>query len=759
LDEPKRDDFEDSDAVAEELSRAEKLETLGRSLAATRDKWIRARTNSGWDREVEKDLDAYHMRDWATRHHTSLMESVERGGGLVGARDVKPTRSTLFVGVTRQRTNAGEARFTEIVLPNDDQNWAIKPTPDPEGARALEDNGVLVDPTTGQPVLIDPETGARTDDPQVGQPIEKREIAKAAQRVANAAAKGMTTEISDQLVEGDYLGEVRKAIHDSAVMGTGVLKGPIVIKKVNKVWRQKPVQDPETGAVKQVYALASVENLRPASYRVDPRNVWEDPDCGDDIQNGTGIFELDRKVEKRVRQLLKEENYLKEQLVKVLEEGPKRSAALPLNIESSRDLDGNLISEDNKLYYHWIYWGEIDRKDLEAAGLPVPNDPADIVSMCVEMINDTVVRAYPNPLDRGELPYDFFAWDPVTGKVRGLGQPYLMRAEQAATNAAWRQMMDNSGITAGPQILANRRGIKPADGQWVLRPFKFWDIIDDSIDPNNVFRAVEFSSHQSELAGIIEMAQRLGDQSSGQPMLSQGDLGSAPETVGTTQLLMNSADVVLRRRVKVFDDRLTKPHIRRYYDFNMAYSDKEEVKGDFEVDARGSTALIAKDLQNQSYVQLLQAATSPAFGPLINLKKLFEKVLKSQHIDPNDILNTDEEIQRIQDAAQQQTDPRIEAAKINAEARMKQAEAVAQNRAEETEVLREAEVENRRLRVMQLQQQRDIEILKLAQAQQTTVQQINAQLAQTALKQRTDKELAASEMLFKTKVSPDGKGV
>lgn len=740
---------EDRDPVAEALTKAEKLESLGRSLAATRDKWIRARTASGWDAECERDLDAYHMRDAGTRWRTSLMESVERGGGLVGARDTKATRSTLFIGITRQRTNAAEARFCEIVLPNDDRNWSVKPSPDPEGARAKEENGFLIDPATKQPVLIDPSTGEPTLDPAVGRPIEKRQVAIAAENAAWAAARAMIKEIEDQHVESDFLGEERKIIHDSAVMGTGVLKGPVVVARSAKAWRKTD----------EGYKLVESKDYRPASFRVDPRNVWEDPDCGDDIQNGTGIFELDRKTEKQVRDLLKDKNYFEEQVVKALAEGPKRTSALEPGTEVRRDRDGNVMSSEGQHYYHWIYWGEISRKELEACGLPVPKDESETVSVSVEMIGDTVVRAYLNPLDRGELPYDFFPWDPVTGSVRGISQPHLMRAEQAATNAAWRQMMDNSGITAGPQILVNKRGVKPADGQWVLRPFKFWDVIDDSIDLQNVFRAVEFQSHQTELAGIIDLAQRLGDQSSGQPMLTQGDLGSAPETVGTTKLLMNSADVVLRRRVKVFDDKITKPHIRRYYDYNMGYSEKEEIKGDFEIDARGSTALIAKDTQNQAYIQLLQAAASPAYGPLINLKKLFEKALQAQQIDPREILNTDEEIAKNQEAAAQQKDPRIEAALINAEARMKQAEAVAQGRAVETEVMRENETENRRLRLLQMQMQRDIEMLKLAHAQQVSLEQIKAGLAQTALKQRTDKELAASEMLFKAKASPDKQGI
>ncbi len=76
-----------------------------------------------------------------------------------------------------------------------------------------------------------------------------------------------------------------------------------------------------------------VEELNPASYRVDPRNIWPDPACGESIHDGKGIFERQTMTPKQVRELKKQPGYMKEQLRKVLEEGPKHSYA----IEEMRD--------------------------------------------------------------------------------------------------------------------------------------------------------------------------------------------------------------------------------------------------------------------------------------------------------------------------------------------------------------------------------------------------------------------------------------
>jgi hypothetical protein len=746
------DQDKDDDAVGREAARQERLQAFGRSLASMRDKWIRSRAATGWDKRIVESLDQYHGKDPATRMAASMMESVYQGYPVT-VREALPTRSTVFVGITRQKTNSAEARLADILLPTDDRNWGIKPSPDPDLAKAITDDDELVDPATGEPILFDIQ-GNVVDNPQEGRPAKKSQIAQAVQQVAKQAAEAMLMEIDDQLVECDYNGEIRKVIHDAAVMGTGVIKGPMVTRRTRKAWRQK--KDPVTG--EKMYVMEIVDELRPASFRVDPRFVWEDPTCGDDVKKGRGVFELAEINDKQVRDLAKQPGYIKAQLREVIEQGPMRSAAL-YEIQRT-EIDKN-NSEDGKSFQHWIYWGDLDRKDLAAAGVEVgdEDDPLLSISGCVEMINDVVVRAYLNPLEDGSIPYDFYPWEKVTSSARGYGIPYLMKSQQSVTNSAWRMLMDNLGVTSGPQIVVKRGAVTPADGQWTLTPRKFWYLTDDSIDVNKVFASFQFDNHQAQLAAVIEMAEKIVDQETATPMMAQGQQGSAPETVGGMQLLMNGANVVLRRLVKQFDDYVTKPHIRRYYDYNMAYSEKDEIKGDFQIDARGSSALIIRDIQNQAFTNLLAIGGNPAYAEMIDRKKLFEKALRAQQIDPRDVMLTDEQIEENRKANPPQPDPRIAAAQINAEARMMEAQAVAAGRAAETEARTESEVENRRLRMLELQLKHDLAVMQMATQQQITVQQVKAQLAQTALHDRTKKELAASEMIFKEKDSPDGQGI
>lgn len=716
----------------------ERLQSFGMALAKQRDEWVRDRYSYGVDKRWLQDQDQYDNKDNVNKAASQMMTSVEQGYPVT-TQGAKPHRSTVFIGMTRQKTNAAEARVADILLPTDDRNWGIQPTPDPEVMGLTKRNELATDPRTGEQVI----------DLKTGQPLKVKDVARAVMEMARDKAEAMQRLIDDQLTECDYNGELRKVIHHAAVLGTGVVKGPVVENRTRKAWV------PRTDAAGQtIHMIEFVKELKPASFSIDPRNVWPDPACGDNVHNGKGIYERQQSTSKQVRELAKQPGYMKSQLRKVLEEGPKKSATF----QELKDEDQRDTARD--VYEIWEYWGEIDKEDLRAAGVQIPEDEDDIlesVSACVVMINSTVVKAYLNPMEDGQLPYDFYVWEKVANSVWGYGIPYLMRAQQKVLNSAWRQMMDNAGVSSGPQIVVKPGTITPADKQWQLSARKIWYATDDVDDVRKAFTTFEFNSHQAELANIIKMATELGDQETGVPTIMQGEKGAAPDTVGGMQMLMNSANVVLRRLVKQFDDMVTKPHIRRYYDYNMMYSEDEEIKGDFQIDARGSSALLIRDIQNQAFLNLLAAGANPVYGMYLDTEKLFKKALQAQHVNPDDVFKSEEEIEQIkeqqQQAAQQQPpDPRIAAAQIRAESDMQKVQA--QNQGDLAELntrlaIKQADIAARR---EELQLTREIEMLKMANAQNLSLEQIKAKLAETAIKERGRKELFAAEQRLKLAV-------
>ena len=727
---PQQIDVEVEYEDPEELMRkkAEKLQSFGSSLGGQRDEWIRSRGSYGVDKRWIEDEDQYNGKDNIAKAASQMMTSVEQGYPVT-TQMAKPHRSTVFIGMTRQKTNAAEARLADILLPTDDRNWGIQPTPDPQLMGMSKDNKAAMD-EQGQPVMGED-----------GQPARVRDVVKAVLEMANKKAIAMQTEIEDQLVECNYNGELRKMIHDAAVLGTGVVKGPSVTNRTRKAWQ------PMTDSMGQtVHQIEIVQEISPASFRVDPRNVWPDPGCGENIHNGKGIYEREQVTAKQIRDLAKQPGFMKDQLRKVLEEGPKQSATLrEMTDEDQRDMA-------RLTYEMWTYWGEVDHDDLESAGVPVgEKDELRTISACVVMINNTVVKAFMNPLEGGDIPYDFYVWEKVAGSMWGYGIPYLMRSQQKVLNAAWRQMMDNAGVSSGPQIVIKPGAIQPADKQWQLSARKIWYATDDIDDVRKAFSTFEFNSHQAELAGIIKMATELADAETGVPTIMQGEKGAAPDTVGGMQMLMNSANVVLRRLVKQFDDMVTKPHIRRYYDYNMMYNEDEEIKGDFTIDARGSSALVVRDIQNQSFLNLLAAGANPIYGMYLDTQKLFEKALQAQHIDPAEVFKPEEEIEQIKEAQKQAAaqgpapDPALAVAQLRAQAEMQKVQAQNQGDLQELQVRQQIAAQEADLHIMQLEMTREIEMLKLSNSQNISLEKIKAQLADTAMKERSRKELFAAE--------------
>lgn len=734
---------------ADKEGRLERLQAFSAVITKLRDEWITARRASGWDRRVQEDLDQYHARETGVGDPADMMSSVQAGGPVTQANagDKRAaTRSRVFIGLTRQKSNAAEARLADILLPTDEKNWGIRPTPVPELAQMAMDGSPAVDPATGGPMVLnaaDPTTGEMRP-----TQVKKSDVALAAEQVARSKSKEMEKEIEDQLVECDYNAQCRGLIHNAATMGTGVLRGPIPFNKTRRSW-----QSLQGG----VYQLIEVEEQKPATISVDPRFVWEDPDCGDDIQNGRGIIELEQKTKRQVRDLAKQPGFIKEALAKVLEEGPKRSTAMA---DVARDTDRKLYQKNS--YDVWLYTGEIERAELRNAELlsgsreaeaaeDEEEDPFETISACVVVINDTVVKAYPNPIETGELPYDFFPWELVSDSPRGYGVPYLMRAPQKVINAAWRMMLDNAAVCAGPQIIMRKGKVEPEDGTYTLYARKVWQYTgEDSGSLNDVFGQVEFNMHQPEFANIIRLGMDLADAETSTPMIAQGEQGSAPETVGGMQLLLNSSNVVLRRLVKQFDDRVTRRHIRRYYDYNMAYSEKDAIKGDFSVDARGSSALLVRDIQNQAFTNLLAAGANPVYAKFIDEKKLFEKALAAQHIQPQDIMKTDAQIKQAEEMQQAAPpDPRIAAAEITANARLKEAETRERSDTEEIKLRREIALQNHASQVAKLELERDVAMLKYATEQQITLEQAKVQLATVAMNNRQKNEQLQTETMLR----------
>ena len=753
---------------------AEQLEKLSGVLCKKRSAAIDGRKASGIEQEWQDDEDAYEGIDDVNR--ASVQKPINSDGGVIGPRRSTQTRSTVFVNITRPYVDAASARVADMLLPTDDSNWSINPSPIPDIEYAMNDQTPVLDEQGNQvfatphaspqlqaqrnlPGAVDMQGQGQTGVPPAqGQPkpMTAADLAARIQEEARRKSDKAGKRIEDWHVECQYHAEVRKVIEDCARMGTGVLKGPFPIKK-----RFKKASMAEGG-----YALEIVEKINPASKRVSPWNFYPDPSCGENIHNGTHCFEKDYLTTRQLRDLKGTPGYLAWAIDEVVEEGPQK--------RNTSDRRRSEVKDDER-FETWYFYGFLCKKDLDAAGISLDDEDEvaeemdegytdeeavetnDMTPVIVTLVNDSIIKISHSPLDSGEFPYDVMPWQRRQESPFGIGVARQINTAQRMLNAAARNMMDNAGISAGPQIVVRKGVVTPADGRWEITPRKMWYVNEDA-DVQSVqqaFMSINITALQQDLQAIIQYAMKLAEDTTGMPLLMQGQQGAAPETVGGMTMLNNNASSVLRRIARTFDDYITEPHIRRYYEWLLIWGEDEDEKGDFVVDARGSSALVERDMQNQAYVQMGQMVMNPAFG--IDPKKWFaEAYCKAFRIDPKRLQYTPEEMQQM--AAQQQQQPpapQVQAAQIRAETDKYKADKMAEVTIAKTQADTDRDsvyVQSEAMRtqtqadakLQELSIKRELALLEYANKHQIAIEKVKAELAATAMKLQTQKELTAA---------------
>lgn len=636
------------------------LDSLGLALSQSRSEAINHRITSGIDQRWTEDEEFYEGIDDANR---AEMGRTMRGKPFT-APDPGAARnrgSNVFFNITRPYVDNFAARIADLILPaNGDKGWSLQPTPVPDLleiakgnipdriAQQIRDEVIQKNPdaTVEDQNAIMTQTTADVIDLEAAR-LEK------ARRKAERAEKRIT----DWHIECDFNAHNRRVIDDASKVGTGVLKGPFP-----KVKRQAAYRNGR---------LIVEDVLVPVSVRIDYRNCFPDPECGDDIHNGSYHWERDFIIEKRVRELLRDDRYIRDQLLQVLQEGPTQA----VHTWEIRDdaIAGTVPLKSSKRYEIWYYYGTLNRLELEAVGISCPKDEDAIYDVELTIINNHVVKANMNHTGTGEFPYDYMVCQRVAGSPWGIGVARQMRTPQRVVNAGGRNMMNNAGLAGGPMLVFARGYIQPADGSndYAIEPLKVWEMGELATSIDDVKKAISFIElpmYQEQLANIITLGLKLAEDVTGMPMLMQGQQGSAPETVGGMQLLNANASAPLRRVARIYDDLITERHVKRYYRYLLKWGNDEE-KGDFQIDARGSSALVERDLSAQEIKELLPMTANPVFD--LDPKKTAEEFLKAKRLDSNRFKYDDEEWKKVVQGLAEQAqkgDPRVEVEQIRTEA-------------------------------------------------------------------------------------------
>jgi hypothetical protein len=688
------------DAAAEQAAMIERLQIFGQGLQGRADKQVQLR-RSLEDRWIQD------LRQYNGQYEPDIMAGIKATGG-----------SEAFVNVTRGKVATAEARLADMLLPTDDENWSIEPTPIPD----LQD-GVKSTQVLGQ---------------IQGQPVREADIAKIAQQSAKDKSDKMQRLMQDQLAECNYTAIQREILHDAALYGTGILKGPMILGRTRTQW--KTVADEATGET--MYMAVQAEDNSPTALRVDVWNFFPDMSASR-IEDAEYVFERHFLTRKQVRDLAKQPGFLSDQINEILLETdePKVTAWHLAEMRQIAGQDNN--TQDNR-FELWEYHGPIDKKDLAACGCEVDeNDALNEVMGVVWFCNNRVIKASINPLDSEALPYSVYAFETDGTSLFGYGMPWLCRHSQRVVNGAFRMMMDNAGLSAGPQVVVNPAIIRPQDGDSRLRPRKVWLMSDATKNPQQAFATFNIDPHMNEMMGLFNTGMRLVDEETQIPMIAQGDQAShITKTAQGMSILMNSANTVLRRAVKLYDDRVTRPFISRLYEWNMQFHDDDAVKGDYQIVARGSSALMEKEGQSKALMSVMQLAGTPMFAPLTDFPSLYKKMLQSLRIEADGVMKSPEDLKAMQQPQGPQQPPvdqakqaelQLKAQQMQADMQLNQARMQLQAQAlqlkgDEQQQSHAVAVARMQLEQALAQQAGELELQKLAAQENMTMQQLQAEL-------------------------------
>ena len=636
-------------------------------------------------------------------------------------------KSRLFVHLTRPKTDTWIARIFDLMFPTDEKNWGIKPTPVPEMQASLDVEPKLKEgqqPTEAQAAMI---TKARAS----------REYMEE----ASTRSESMSREMEDQLVEARYAAECRDAIEFMCKLGTGILKGPINGGRTRRRWVK--LTDKTTGV--EYFDLRPVSDARPVFTCTDPWNFFPDPNATR-IEDAEFTYERHLWTKKKMRKMAYALDFDTNAVRALLEEGPQ--GKIPDYISQIRAIARQNEATIENRFVVWEYRGPIEPEELkdlfygfdqadEWHAIEGEIDPLTDVDVVLYVCQGHVLKFGIHHLDSGEPIYSIVNFAKDISSMWGWGVPALMRDSQAAVNAAWRMMLDNGGLAAGPQVLVNQKAVTPADGVWELTARKVWKIKDDAPNGIQPFQVLTIDSNQSELANIINFGKQFIDEEVSLPGPMQGEQGGqVANTVHGLAMLMNSSNVIFRRVIKNLDDDLTVPCLRRLYDWNMQFNDKMDIKGDMQVDARGSSVLLVRELQSQNLMVLLQlAAQDPELAGRIKKDEGLKKVVQSMMLSSDDLIRNDEEYkewQELQAATQQgpeQTGPSPEEIKL-------------QSVQMELDGRKEIALINR-----------ETELMKLAEQKGMKIEELRTKLGIAQMAQEGDERKMAAEAGFKMKLA------
>ena len=449
---------------------------------------------------------------------------------------------------------------------------------------------------------------------------------------AQAAARRMEKLIHDQIEESNGNSELRNALLESALLGTGIVKGPFNVNKKLHKW-----DTDEEGN----------RNYNPLAVRV-PRiefvSCWDfypDPNATT-VEECEYVIHRHKMNRSQLRQLRNMPYFDEEAIRNTIQMGANY---VEKDFESQLKDDSRVDEEVGTSFEVLEYWGIMDAEYAREVGIDLPDsvDDLDEVQVNVWTCGTYLLRAVINPFTPYRIPYHAFPYERNPYNFFGIGVAENMDDSQQIMNGHARMAIDNLAM-AGSLVFDVDESALVGGQSMEIYPGKIFRR--QAGMPGQAIHGLKFPNTSQENLMMFDKFRQLADEQTGIPSYSHGQTGvqSMTRTASGMSMLLGASSLNIKTVIKNLDDFLLRPLGEAYFQWNMQFLEANlDVKGDLEVKATGTNSLMQKEVRSQRLTMFLQTAQNPAVAPFVKISKLVSELAYSLDLDPDEILNNPEE--------------------------------------------------------------------------------------------------------------------
>ena len=447
-------------------------------------------------------------------------------------------------------------------------------------------------------------------------------------RPATKLARRMEKLIHDEIDESSGSQELRNAIFESVLLGTGIIKGPFTFNKTLHRY------------VKNEDGTRSYQPEQVKVPRLEFVSAWDfypDPNAKN-IEECEYVIHRHKLNKNQLRDLLDRPFFDKEAVLETLEDGPNyRNRTFETQIKNEDD--ANTYDQDR--FEVLEFWGCVDKKVLEDAQIPVPEGMDDEKEMQINawVTENRVLRMVVNPFKPYRIPYNAFPYEKNPYSFFGIGVPENMKDAQQIMNGHARMAIDNLALS-GSLVFDVDESALVAGQNMDVYPGKIFRR--QAGMPGQAIHGLKFPNTSTENMMMFDKFRQLADESTGIPSYSHGQTGvqSMTRTASGMSMLLSAANLNIKTVVKNLDDFLLKPLGEAYFQWNMQFYEGDlAIEGDLEVKATGTSSLMQKEVRSQRLTMFLQSVQNPAIAPFVKIPELIKELAYTLDLDPEAVIN------------------------------------------------------------------------------------------------------------------------